>query len=201
VYTEAGETRRRILHQRALEVLQKEAAPAAELAHQAFEAELTEPAFRYSIAAGDEAMHVFAVRDAIVHYERARQVGTGERLQESRQLDLPASAIQHLYLQLGKAYEHYNEFEQAQSVYEALLAFARALSIPAVECAALNNLAALVAYNRYDLERAATLLHQALRVAERSGMLSSSRKRNATWRICICIALSQPQRSHTRNMP
>src|SRR5207247_8928668 len=71
VYAEAGEARRSIFHRRALQALQAEA-PAAELAYQALSAGLTEPAFHWSLTAGDEPMQGFAVRDALTFYEPAR---------------------------------------------------------------------------------------------------------------------------------
>src|SRR5713101_4093936 len=74
VYAEAGEARRSIFHRRAVQALQEAAAPVAVLAYQAQAAGLEEPAFRWSLAAGDEAMRVVAVRDAIAFYEQARQV-------------------------------------------------------------------------------------------------------------------------------
>jgi predicted ATPase len=75
-YSEAGEARRRIFHRRALEKLQVAAAPAGELAHHALAAGLLEPAFHLSLVAGENAMQVFAVRDAIAYYEQARQLIT-----------------------------------------------------------------------------------------------------------------------------
>src|SRR3712207_9497438 len=69
-YTEAGHARRRVLHRRAFEVLEEGRAPAAQLARHALAGGLAEQAFGHSVAAGDEAMEVFAARDARVHYER-----------------------------------------------------------------------------------------------------------------------------------
>ena len=74
VYAEAGEARRSIFHRRALEALQAAAAPAAELAYHARASGLAEPAFHWSLEAGDEAMLVFAVRDALTFYEQARHL-------------------------------------------------------------------------------------------------------------------------------
>ena len=74
VYAEAGEARRAIFHRRAVQALQEAAAPAAVLAYHALAAGLAEPAFRWSLAAGDEAMRVVAVRDAITFYEQARHL-------------------------------------------------------------------------------------------------------------------------------
>ena len=72
-YSEAGAARRRILHRRAFEVLRATAAPSAELAYHALHADLTTETVQYSIIAGNEAMRLFAVRVAIIHYETAWQ--------------------------------------------------------------------------------------------------------------------------------
>ena len=105
VYAEAGEARRRIFHRRALQALQASAVPAADLAYHALSAGLTEPAFHWSLVAGDEAMRVFAVRDALTFYEQARLL-LAERWHGLGLLTmLPAPAIEHLYIHLGRAYE------------------------------------------------------------------------------------------------
>ena len=70
VYTELGQVRRLVLHQRALALLHSEGARPSELAYHALAA--GEAATRYSVEAGDEAVAVFAVEDAIGHYEQAR---------------------------------------------------------------------------------------------------------------------------------
>jgi DNA-binding SARP family transcriptional activator len=74
VYAEVGEARRRVLHRRALEVLQRDAAPVTELAHHAKASRLLEPAFRFSVAAGDEAMRLFANTEAHYHYTQALEI-------------------------------------------------------------------------------------------------------------------------------
>src|ERR1700730_3011571 len=79
VYAEAGEARRSIFHRRALEALQAADAPPAELAYHALAAGLAEPAFHWSLAAGDEAMQVMAVSGAIIFYEQAQHL-MAERL-------------------------------------------------------------------------------------------------------------------------
>jgi predicted ATPase len=58
VYTEAGSTRRRLFHRRALETLQAASASPAELAHHARASGQAPAALRWSIAAGDEAMRL-----------------------------------------------------------------------------------------------------------------------------------------------
>lgn len=68
---EAGEARRRFLHRRALEVLQRATTPTPELAHHALAARVMEPAFHLSVAAGEEAEHLFANAEAHRHYTLA----------------------------------------------------------------------------------------------------------------------------------
>ncbi len=145
VYAEAGEARRSIFHRRALEALQAAAAPAAELAYHALAAGLAEPAFRWSLAAGEEAMRVVAVSSAIAFYEQARHL-LAERLQGlDLEAMLPAPEIEHLYTHLGRAYELNAEWEKARTAYTSLLAYAQDAGQPAMESAALDRLAALVA--------------------------------------------------------
>ena len=168
VYSEAGEARRRIFHRRALEELQVAGAPAGELAHHALAAGLLEPAFHMSLAAGENAMQVFAVRDAITYYEQARQLLT-ERLGQKKALAaLPVVALQQLYTQLGRAYEFINEAEAARTVYAAMLALSQELGTPTIECMALNRLATLAVHEHINFEQAKELLQQASQVAERS---------------------------------
>jgi len=71
VYTETGDARRHVLHRRALDVLQARAAPAAQLAHHARAGGLLEAAFHWSLAAGDEALRLFATAMVRVHYAEA----------------------------------------------------------------------------------------------------------------------------------
>jgi DNA-binding SARP family transcriptional activator/tetratricopeptide (TPR) repeat protein len=173
VYTEAGSTRRRLFHRRALETLQAAPASPAELAYHALAAGLPEAALRWSIAAGDEAMRLFAVRDALAHYKQAQRLArqpAGDPLHvASASATLAPSDLSHLFLQLGWAYELRSEFAQAKSVYEEMLTLAREMQESAMECAALNRLATLVARTSLDVARAEELLQQALTVAESSG--------------------------------
>jgi DNA-binding SARP family transcriptional activator len=99
VYTEAGDARRRLFHQRVLEILETDGDSAAVLAHHAQAAGLMRAAFRHSLAAGREALRLSAVSEAIVHYERARQIG-----QELPQPDKPTEAeLRDLELWLSRA--------------------------------------------------------------------------------------------------
>jgi predicted ATPase len=160
-YAEAGEARRRVFHHRALEAL-KAVAPPAELVRHALAAGLTERAFHLSLSAGDEAMRLFAARDALRHYEQARALAA----------NLPREAIaaaeSHLYMQLGRACELNDERERARAMYLEMLGVARKTGQPTLECAALNRLAT-VTQHMLDFESAQALLHSALAVAETSG--------------------------------
>jgi len=160
VYAEAGDARRRIFHSRALQILEREGASAAVLAYHALASRSLDLAFRWSVAAGDEAMNVFAVRDAIGHYEQACQ------LAHELALDVPVTSLHHLYSQLGRAYEIRNDAKAAQAIYQTMLETARRVHDAEMECIALNRQAVLEGENVLHLERAMTLLQEALEVAK-----------------------------------
>ena len=160
VYTEAGDARRRIFHARALQVLEQEGASSAVLAYHALVSGSADLAFRWSMEAGDEAMTVFAVRDAIGHYEQARQ------LAHEHSLDVPVTSLHHLHSQLGRAYEIRNDSKAAQTIYQIMLETARRMHDTEMECIALNRQAVLEGEDFFQLERAMTLLQDALEVAE-----------------------------------
>jgi tetratricopeptide (TPR) repeat protein len=165
-YTEMGHARRRLLHRGAFEVLEEGGAPAAQLARHALEGGLAEQAFRYGVAAGEAAVEVFSVKDAIEHYERARALLTELRT-GSRQLTEPSVPdLEHLYIQLGRAYELTEEWEKAREAYEVMLALAREVGEARLEVGALNNLAVLAFHQEFDPARARRLLEEARGVAE-----------------------------------
>jgi DNA-binding SARP family transcriptional activator len=169
VYTEAGDARRRIFHRRAFEALEQTAAPPGELAHHALIAHLTEPAFHYSIAAGDAAMRLFAVHDAITQYEQARhQLAISNEPLTINNLQKRSGPISDLYTHLARAYEIVEESGQVEQVCQEMLALARTSGWPTLECAALNRLASLAIYTQ-QMDRARTLLSQAQQVAEAGG--------------------------------
>ncbi|BCL78754.1 hypothetical protein ccbrp13_12190 [Ktedonobacteria bacterium brp13] len=121
VYVEAGETRSRIFHRRAFHSLQETAVPAGKLAHHALAAGMLEPAFRLSVAAGDEARAVFALHVAIEHYEQAWQLLAKQPTDHSLQAKIAASDVHHLYIALGQAYELTRAWEQVRPLSEAML--------------------------------------------------------------------------------
>jgi hypothetical protein len=168
-YTEGGQARRRVLHRRAFEVLENRGTPPAELARHALAAGLAEPSFAYSVRAGDDAVEVFAVRGAIVHYERAREVlaagqGPGEPVQPS----IPH--VEHLYAQLGRAYEMAEEQDKARAACETFLTSARKAGDARLEVVALNHLAVVLFHHEGNLQRVTGLLEHARRVAEKAGL-------------------------------
>jgi DNA-binding SARP family transcriptional activator len=109
VYTEAGDARRRLFHQRALEVLQMGGESAAILAHHALAARLAQEAFRNSLAAGREALRLSAVREAVVHFEHALQF-----VREAVPPELPNETdLRALFTQLSRAYKLGGQMEKA----------------------------------------------------------------------------------------
>jgi predicted ATPase len=112
VYTEAGDARRRLFHRRALKTLEAAGDSAAMLAHHALAAGLTQAAFRYSLAAGRDALHISAVSEAIVHFEHAHQF-----VREAMLPEMPDEAdLRDLYVQLGKAYKLAGQMEKALAI-------------------------------------------------------------------------------------
>ena len=112
VYTVAGDARRRLFHRRALEILEEAGDSAAVLAYHAMAADLAEAAFRYSLAAGREALQIQAVSEATVHFERARKL-----INEAAMAVLPdKEIIVDLYLQLARAYKLGGQAEKAIAV-------------------------------------------------------------------------------------
>jgi DNA-binding SARP family transcriptional activator len=165
IYTEAGGARRRVYHRRALGLLEREGAPAAELARHALAAGLSGEAFRYLLGAGDEAMALFAASDAVEHFESAKKLlgrarGSGEP---------PAAEIEHLYANLGRSYELSGEWEKARATYLSMLTASRDERESTLECVALNRLAILLVQRFGDVGAARGLLREALEVAEMSG--------------------------------
>jgi tetratricopeptide (TPR) repeat protein len=173
VYQELSAARRQALHRRALAALEVRATPAADKAHHARSAGLYQAAVTYEIAAGDAALDLFAVGDAITHYEHAQGLlpiaFPRSGLQHPGRTPNADARRHHLYVQLGRAYELSGDADGARAIYQELLDLARHAAMPAMECDALNRLATLAAQAPADLATATTLLERALQVAETSG--------------------------------
>lgn len=113
VYTVAGDARRRLFHQRALEMLESAGDSAAVLVYHALAAGLMQAVFHHSLAAGREALRLSAVNEAIVHFERARQIVIGAALPE-----MPDEAeFRDLYMLLNRAYELGGQTEKASVIF------------------------------------------------------------------------------------
>ena len=168
VHTEGGQARRLVLHRRAFEVLEKGGAPPAELARHALEGGLADEAFEYFVAAGGAAAEVFATRDAIAHYERARDVLIAGRPGAPNRSSNPGVA--RLYAQLGRAYEMAEEHDEARTAYETMLASVREAGDARLEVVALNHLAVFSFHHEGNLRRVTALLEEAVKVAEEAGL-------------------------------
>ena len=165
VYAEAGAARRRLLHRRAFETLQRSATPAADLAHHALNAGLLAETIHHSLIAGNEAMAIFAVRVAIPHYETAWQLAE----QKGWPAKISGADRQALYVGLGRAYELAEKWPQAQEIYQAMITNAQSMGAAAMECLGLNHLATVYINGMFDRDRAIALLTQAQTVAEQNG--------------------------------
>ena len=173
VIRRCSDARKHRLHQRAFQVLEEgHSASSAELAHHAFEAGLIEPALRYSVAAGDEAMMVFATQDAIAHFERARRLLSEVSVMPTMQHRFPHVSVQHLYLHLARAYELAQQWQQARLVYMELLQMALQGQQEHLEVTLLNHLAMLTMRYEYDVSATLHLLETSLQKVQASGDLA-----------------------------
>ena len=190
IYTEIGEARRHFLHLRTLETLTSAGAHAADLAYHALEAGEMEAAYRYNIQAGDEAVAVFAVKEAIVYYEQARtlfntqveqtmldlfqeispaRVTAQDRAYQAKTYSSRFPLIEHLYTSLSQAYSFLQEEGQAMEVYEELLAHARQQQDFRLISDILNRLAMMLIRSHGIGPRVDALMQEAVLMADRSG--------------------------------
>jgi DNA-binding SARP family transcriptional activator len=189
VYTELGAARRLALHQHALAVLETEGESAAELAYHALSAGDAKVAYRYSVQAGDEALAVFAVEEAIGDYEQARALLKAKLPFESRLSD---SEVERLYVSLGRAYGFQNTWPRTQQTYEELLAYAQEHQLPALASKTLNRLAILDVQQGKDKSEVQARLQQAWKLAQ-----SSSDQRSlaeTSWNLAN-IGFDEPMRA------
>ncbi len=172
-YDEAGEARRRVYHRRTLALLERQAAPPAERAHHAALAGEDAAAIRHGVAAGVAALALFAVADAIAHFERARGLLHTTAAGMSMRADPADGETARLYLQLGRAYELTNDLAAARTVYKELGDIAEQASRPALQAMALTHLATATMQGAWDMASALDLLRQALPLAEAGGDLAA----------------------------
>lgn len=161
VYTEAGDARRQLFHERAFTALQEADAAPARLAHHALAAGLAQPAFTMHLAAGDAAMDLFAVREAIQFYQQARQI-----MQEEAAVTPTPTQFHRLHRRLGRAYELVNRWSAADEVYQSLLRYARAEAQPNLEVTALVRRAEVALRGKWQPAQAVSYLQAARAIAE-----------------------------------
>lgn len=172
VYDQASMARRRVLHGRALNVLEADGAPAAELAQHAWAAGLFEQSLALDLAAGKEAMSLYAPQTALDHFCRALQAA--EQSSTSPPPDL--------YLARGHVYETTGNFEGAHQDFYLALQEAQKCDDSQGQWRALQNLGFLWASR--DQVQAGDYFRQALSLAEKSSepaMLARSLNRIGNW--------------------
>jgi tetratricopeptide (TPR) repeat protein len=158
VYTEAGDAQRRLYHRRALTALEKNGVKAAELARHALAAYLEMPAFTYSLQAGNEALALFALNEAIAHYENAKKL-------LSR---VDADFREKVLIQLSRAYELRGDLAQAIAIAREM--YMGSLRHISKEFTALSRLGQLHIYTN-QLAKASHYLGMALKLAKEQDQL------------------------------
>lgn len=168
VYNASGETRRRVFHRRSLFALEADGAPAAECAYHAVASLLDEPAFRHSLAAGDEALATHALQESLAHYNRAldaaRMVGLGTTAVDSQ-------LLRRLYTNRGRSLELSEQFESAQINYQEMVDLADERNDSAMRLAALTSQCIVRATQTplFNASKARTLAEEALALAQQLG--------------------------------
>jgi DNA-binding SARP family transcriptional activator/tetratricopeptide (TPR) repeat protein len=168
VYTADREVRRRVYHRRALLGLEASGAPAAECAFHALATLLDEPAFRYSVVAGQEAFASCATQEAVAHFHTARDVA---RRMQDRGESIDGEALGRLYRGRGQALELINDDEAVQGNYEEMLTVAVQRQDRTLEMAALISLSTLYGYytSLFNPPKARELAQEALALARELG--------------------------------
>lgn len=130
----------------------------AELAHHFFEGEEWDPAFRYSVLAGDRAAHAFASVEARKHYTRALDAA-------GRARPGPDDAtLASVHEKLGGVLYILAEFDPAVAEYQHALSLVRRVGDPRREVATLLGLANV--YNWYHkTEHVMASVNEALGIA------------------------------------
>lgn len=129
VYNEAGDLRRQLYHERALVALEGDRAPFVELAFHALAAGQDEPSFRYSLAAGDEALKANATTNALAHYNQALDI--------AHRIEVEPSGLQRLCTARGRTLELENRYDEASEHYQEMVEIARQRNNRSLELALL----------------------------------------------------------------
>lgn len=161
VYQEIGSARRLVFHRKAFQLLQQHGASPATLAYHALAANLLPQALEASFEAGNQALRLYALGEAIRCYRQALQLLNTTSADKKTEYHT-------LYLSLGRAYELNNEIAQARSIYELLLEATREAGNKIIEGQVLNRLANVAVWQSNDLALATELLQQAISLAEQT---------------------------------
>ncbi len=132
------------------------------MAYHAIASGSVDAAFRWSAAAGDEAMKVFAIRDAIGHYEQARQ------LVAEHELQVPGDDADASICPTWPGIRTPQRPWSSTSYLPGNAGNSPKMQDTTMECFAFNYLAVLVSENFSQLEQAMELLRDVLDVAERT---------------------------------
>ncbi|MGI8406620.1 MAG: LuxR C-terminal-related transcriptional regulator [Thermomicrobiales bacterium] len=168
-YASLTQENRLALHRRAAEVLARtpaersfelaEGADAALLAHHAERAHEWKLAYEASVAAGDAAVSIFAGRDALTHFSRAR------RLARAGNVSLDASTALDLDYRLVSTLRSIGRFEEAAAAARDMSLRASKAGDRAAEAWALIQVASAQTFSHTfedvepELDRAKTLAH------------------------------------------
>ncbi len=125
-----------------------------------------EPAFRYSLAAGDDAGYLFALQDAVTHYENARRL-----LVEGRAPTIELRQIRRLYLQLSLSLALLKLIKEASVHFRELADLGKFRGETDLTVAALNAEGTITSllYETRDHHRALMVASQALDLARTAG--------------------------------
>ncbi len=157
-YAELRPPRRRLLHRRIAETLERLSASSldaflGDLAYHFFEAGAWEKAVTYGQRAGEQAQAMYAQHAAIEHFTRA--------LDATQRGSIPPPTT--LYRLRGQAYETQGDFERARLDYETMLRMTREAGERHAEWQALMDLGFLWAQR--DYAQAGNYFQQALALA------------------------------------
>jgi class 3 adenylate cyclase/tetratricopeptide (TPR) repeat protein len=110
----------------------------------------------YAVSAGDQALRLYALEDAVRHYRNALEAGEFE-------------SLSHIYTQLGRSCELLDRFEDALDVYSEMQSAAQGRSNGEMELVALTESAKIYSTPspHYSLDHARQLSDEALDVSRR----------------------------------
>ena len=160
IYGEAGITKRRLYHRQLFTLLERDNAPAAELAFHADAAHLHQKSFEYAIMAGDQSLAVHAFTDAIAFYEQALAVAG--RINPSVEQQC------HLCTHYGRSLELSGRYQDALSHYQEMYREAQKNGRRALALAMLVAQGTIysTANELSNFERGETISQEALSLAE-----------------------------------